>query len=89
MWTRLLVSASLVLALTVPAAAQQPTSAEASVGRTSLQIFRSVQRQVLTYPHFSVFDSINAQIKDGTIESRDIENRTHLHRRSPHGQAAL
>jgi hypothetical protein len=36
-------------------------------GQTSLQIFRSVQRQVLTYPHFSVFDSINAQIKDGTV----------------------
>ena len=67
MWTRILASASLVIALAVPAAAQQPTSAEASVGRTSLQLFRSVQRQVLTYPQFSVFDSINAQIKDGTV----------------------
>jgi hyperosmotically inducible protein len=66
MWTRFLASASLVLALTVPAGAQQPTSAD-SVSRTSLQIFRSVQRQVLTYPHFSVFDSINAKIKDGTV----------------------
>src|SRR6185503_8651434 len=67
MWTRFLASASLMLALTVPAAAQQPSSAQASVNRTSLQIFRSVQRQVLTYPHFSVFDSINAKIKDGTV----------------------
>ena len=57
MWRRFLASATLVLALTVPAAAQQ----------TSLQIFRSVQRQVLTYPQFSVFDSIHAQIKDGTV----------------------
>ena len=57
MWTRFLALASVVLALTVPAAAQQ----------TSLQLFRSVQRQVLTYPQFSVFDSINAQIKDGTV----------------------
>jgi hyperosmotically inducible protein len=54
--TRILASASLVLALAVPAAAQ-----------TSLQLFRSVQRQVLTYPQFSVFDSINATIKDGTV----------------------
>ena len=58
MWTRFLASASLVLALTVPAAAQQ---------QTSLQLFRSVQRQVLAYPQFSVFDSINASIKDGTV----------------------
>ena len=57
MWTRFLASALLAVALTVPAAAQQ----------TSLQLFRSVQRQVLTYPQFSVFDSIHAQIKDGTV----------------------
>jgi hyperosmotically inducible protein len=57
MWTRFLASALLVLALTVPASAQQ----------TSLQLFRSVQRQVLSYPQFSVFDSINATIKDGTV----------------------
>jgi hyperosmotically inducible protein len=58
MWTRLIASASLVLALTAPAAAQDPST---------LQIFRSVQRQVLTYPHFTVFDSVNAQIKDGVV----------------------
>jgi hyperosmotically inducible protein len=57
MWTRIFASALLVLALSVPAAAQQ----------TSLQLFRSVQRQVLTYPQFSVFDSIHAQITDGTV----------------------
>ena len=58
MWTRFIASASLVLALTAPAAAQDPSS---------LQIFRSVQRQVLTYSHFTVFDSVNAQIKDGVV----------------------
>ena len=57
MWTRFLAIASLVLALAVPAVAQP----------TSLQLFRSVQRQVLTYAHFSVFDSVHAQIKDGTV----------------------
>jgi hyperosmotically inducible protein len=58
MWTRLIASAFLVLALSAPAAAQDPST---------LQIFRSVQRQVLTYPHFTVFDSVNAQIKDGVV----------------------
>ena len=57
MWTRLLTSALLVLALAAPAVAQ----------RSSLQIFRSVQRQVLSYPQFTVFDSVNAQIKDGVV----------------------
>ena len=57
MWTRILASASLILVLATPAAAQQ----------TSLEIFRSVQRQVLTYPHFTVFDSVHAQISEGTL----------------------
>ena len=57
MWTRFLASACLILALATSAAAQQ----------TSLQIFRGVQRQVLTYPHFTIFDSVNAQIKDGVV----------------------
>ena len=72
MWTRFLTAASLVLvlALALPAAAQ--TTAQTTVlppmpPPTALQIFRSVQRQVLTYPHFTVFDSINASVKDGIV----------------------
>lgn len=57
MWTRIFASASLVLALAATAGAQPST----------LQIFRGVQRQVLTYPHFTVFDSVNAQIANGTV----------------------
>ena len=57
MWTRFFTSAALVVALASSAAAQP----------SSLQIFRSVQRQVLTYAHFTVFDSVHAQIKDGTV----------------------
>jgi hyperosmotically inducible protein len=57
MWTRFLASACLILALATSVAAQQ----------TSLQIFRGVQRQVLTYPHFTIFDSVNAQITDGAV----------------------
>lgn len=75
MWTRILTSALLTLALAATAAAQQ----------TTLQIFRSVQRQVLSYPHFTVFDSVNARIEDGTLtltgkvtmpfKRRDLEER--------------
>lgn len=66
MSTRFLVSVLLGLTLVLPAAAQT-TALPPVPAPTSLQLFRSVQRQVLTYPHFSVFDSINAQIKDGTV----------------------
>jgi len=66
MWTRFLTAASLMLALTLPAAAQTDVLPPMPQP-TSMQIFRSVQRQVLTYPHFTVFDSINAGIKDGIV----------------------
>ena len=66
MWTRFPASALLVLTLVLPAAAQT-TALPPVPPPTALQLFRSVQRQVLTYSHFSVFDSINAQIKDGTV----------------------
>ena len=65
MWTRFLTAASLVLGLATSAAPQTNTLPPVPAP-TALQLFRSVQRQVLTYPHFSVFDSINAQIKDST-----------------------
>ena len=55
--THILTSALLMLALATTAAAQQ----------TNLQIFRNVQRQVLTYPHFTVFDSVQARINEGTL----------------------
>ncbi len=57
MWIRILASALLTLALAAPAIAQP----------NALQMFRSVQRQVLTYPHFTVFDSVNVQIADGAV----------------------
>ena len=53
--------------------------------QTSLQIFRGVQRQVLNYPHFTVFDSVHVQVKDGAVtltgkvtmpfKSKDLEER--------------
>ena len=84
MLTRFLTAASLVFALAASAAAQTNVLPPVPAP-TALQLFRSVQRQVLTYPHFSVFDSINAQIKDGTVtltgkvtmpyKSKDLEER--------------
>ena len=33
----------------------------------NLQTLRAVQKQVLEYPHFTIFDTVNAQIDDGTV----------------------
>jgi hyperosmotically inducible protein len=56
MWTRTL-AAAVLLMLASGAAAQQ----------SARQLFREVQRQVLTYPQFTVFDSIKAEIRDGGV----------------------
>jgi hyperosmotically inducible periplasmic protein len=58
MTRRLIAAAALLVALATPAAAQN---------RENLQVFRDVQKQVLTYPHFSIFDSVNAEIEEGVI----------------------
>ena len=51
----------------------------------NLQLFRAVQKQVLNYTHFTIFDSVNAQINDGNVvltgwvtmpyKSTDLERR--------------
>jgi hyperosmotically inducible protein len=58
MFARFIGSALVVLALATSAAAGQPEN---------LQIFRDVQRQVLQYPHFTIFDSVSAQVDNGTV----------------------
>lgn len=35
--------------------------------RGDLEIFQDVSRQVLRYPQFTVFDSINAQVEEGVV----------------------
>src|SRR5687768_493626 len=35
--------------------------------KANLQVFRDVQRQVLQYPHFTIFDSVDAQIHNGIV----------------------
>jgi hyperosmotically inducible periplasmic protein len=61
-------------------------SAPASAGQSeNLQLFRDVQRQVLRYPHFTIFDSVHANVDNGRVtlvgkvtmpyKRTDIENR--------------
>ena len=35
--------------------------------RDDFQIFQDVSKQVLRYPHFTIFDSINAEVEDGVV----------------------
>jgi hyperosmotically inducible periplasmic protein len=58
MFARFAVTVIVLLAMGAPAWAQ---------GREDLEIFRDVSRQVLRYPHFTIFDSINAEVEDGVV----------------------
>jgi hyperosmotically inducible protein len=55
MLTRFVAAITVVLALSAPAWAAD---------QNSLQLFRDVQKQVLTYPQFSVFDTVHMQFDD-------------------------
>jgi hyperosmotically inducible periplasmic protein len=57
MFARYMVATLLLLVVSTPAFAQ----------KENLQIFREVQREVLCYPHFTIFDSVNAQIDNGIV----------------------
>ena len=43
------------------------TSTAAAANSENLQLFRAVQKQVLNYAHFTIFDSVNMQINDGGV----------------------
>jgi osmotically-inducible protein OsmY len=77
-----------VLALSAPAvAAPRPTTTTSPVSQISgnLQLFRGVQDKILGYPHFTIFDSVNAQVNNGVVtligkvtmpyKQKDIEQR--------------
>ena len=61
------------------------TTPAAAADKENLQLFKAVQKQVLNYTHFTIFDSVNTQINDGVVEltgwvtmpykSTDIERR--------------
>ena len=59
MATRFMAVALMLLALAAPA--------RAAGDDANLQVFRDVQKQVLQYPHFTIFDSVNAEIDNGVV----------------------
>jgi hyperosmotically inducible periplasmic protein len=58
MMTKFLAATLVMLALAAPARA---------AGSEDLQVFRDVQKQVLQYPQFTIFDSVNAEIEGGVV----------------------
>ena len=58
MVTKISAAVLVMLALAAPAWA---------AGNEDLQVFRDVQKQVLQYPHFTIFDSVNAEIEGGMV----------------------
>ncbi len=58
MFARFAAAVTVVLALSAPAWAAD---------RKDLQVARDVQKQVLTYPQFSIFDSVHMQIDEGVV----------------------
>ncbi len=58
MVTRLLTAALLIGALSAPAQAAETEN---------LQLFRDVQKQVLRYAWFSIFDNVETQVNDGVV----------------------
>ena len=76
MFARLITTAVVALMISAPASAAESEN---------LQLFRDVQRQVLRYPHFTIFDSVHANVDNGHVtlvgkvtmpyKRTDIENR--------------
>ena len=58
MVTRFLAAAAVVLTVGAPAFAADSEN---------LQTFRAVQKQVLQYPHFTIFDDVDVQVNDGAV----------------------
>jgi hyperosmotically inducible protein len=58
MTSRFFAAVLVLLASSVPAFA---------AGEDTLQVFRKIEKQVLQYPHFTIFDSVNAEINDGVV----------------------
>ena len=58
MFARIIAAVTVVLALSAPAWAAD---------RKDLQVARDVSKQVLTYPQFSIFDSVHMQINEGVV----------------------
>ena len=59
MLNKILAAATLTLALSTPALAADSDN---------LQLFRAVQKQVLQYSHFTIFDNVNVQVDSGAVK---------------------
>src|SRR5687768_4157056 len=66
---RLLIIPALLLGITAgPALAQSGASADAPRGdNTRAQLIRNIQREVLEYPHYTVYDSVKMQINGDAV----------------------
>ena len=58
MFKRFLAAAAVTLTVGAPAFAADSGN---------LQTFRAVQKQVLQYPHFTIFDNVDVQVNDGAV----------------------
>jgi hyperosmotically inducible periplasmic protein len=58
MFRGIFAAAALTLAVSAPAAAADSGN---------LQLFRAVQKQVLQYNHFTIFDTVNVQVDNGAV----------------------
>ena len=58
MFARVAAAVIVIVTMSTPAWAQD---------RENLQVYRDVQRQVLRYSHFTIFDSVQAQIDEGVV----------------------
>ena len=58
MLAKLMTAAVVALMISAPAGAAESEN---------LQLFRDVQRQVLRYPHFTIFDSVHANVDNGHV----------------------
>ena len=56
--SRILATVIVLLAMNAPAWAAD---------RENLAIFQDVSRQVLRYPHFTIFDSVHAELREGVV----------------------
>jgi osmotically-inducible protein OsmY len=71
---RIFVAAIMTLALGAPAFAADSGPSTSSVSpraeskAENLQLYRAVQKQVLQYTHFTIFDSVNVQVDDGAVK---------------------
>jgi hypothetical protein len=87
MFARFIAAMVVVLATSAPA--------WAAADRKDLQVAHDVSRQVLTYPQFSIFDSVHMQVDNGIVtltgkvtmpyKKNDIEKARRQNRRRASG----